>query len=961
MTDYRNKIALTESIPNDPLFDRQNWLRDTSGFDGDINVTSVWPDYTGRGVRIGVYDDGIEAANPEFAGSYDASLHLRWPWVGREVDGRVGIGELDHSNNSEPRHGTPVAGIIAANRDGSGVVGVAYDATVTAVPMFNELRPSGSEAYLLAAYRHQANFDVVNHSYWFGENFPTYNQAQADALKFVADTGRDGLGTIVVAAAGNERSAEVPRDTNGRGVLYADRHTVTVAALNGEGALADFGDPENPFSNGGTSLLVSAFGQNELTVDRTGEAGFNQQANTPSSPRLGDDVGFNGTSAAAPMVTGVVALMLEANPDLGWRDVREILAASARMTPGMSEADSNEARDWNGGGHAFSRDFGFGIVDAHAAVRLAETWTEQKTSADELFWFTGWTGANLTIAPGRVQSLTLEMDPNIDLETVELDLRMSLDGWHGGSADIGEMTISLTSPSGTTSQLVGYEPLRNQDFDGRLVVSSNEFLGEGSAGTWTIRITTSGVTAATLTDWQVNTYGSAVSDNDTYIYTDDFGALAAADPSRATLSDATGNDTINAAATRYNTLIDLTGTQRSIIAGTDVTVRGIENAISGDGDDTLIGNFQGNTLRGGRGDDHLVSGGWNLSIGGGGRDLLDGGAGDDTFVVNGRGPIEIVGGAGTDTVAFEMASAPNVTVDLAAGTGSILEFGPIRTSNLWLSGVENVTGGAGNDTLSGDAGANRLAGGLGTDVLTGRGGNDVYVGVNASDTIVEEAGGGRDHVHLQSGVRSYALGANVEDLTMASSGIVIPPITPPKVPGALPREFVRGNELANVITGNAEANAIDGGAGADVIYGGGGNDVIVGGLGADRLSGGLGTDVFVFRSIGEIGLGAGKSGSDVIADFVSGARPPSPFPNPPSTAFDRIDLSMIDANMTTAADDAFTFGTKVGRTGQLGVSYGQELGQDVTRLSADVSGDNIADFALLFVGHVTFQPDNFIL
>lgn len=456
------------------------------------------------------------------------------------------------------------------------------------------------------------------------------------------------------------------------------------------------------------------------------------------------------------------------------------------------------------------------------------------------------------------------------------------------------------------------------------------------------------------------------SGDDTYFYTDDFAAQVAADPSRATLIDTAGNDTINAAATTYDARIDLRASSpTSIIAGQELTIVGtIENAIGGDGDDTLIGNHLGNTLRGGRGDDRLFSSGW-LNSRDGSLDVLDGGDGDDALVIThpgfsstDPGSVRAIGGTGTDTLSFhpvDFLHFPELgfTADLANGTGS---FGFNDSVMVSISEVENVTGGSGDDKLFGDAGANRLDGGLGQDLLVGRGGDDVYGHVDASDTIVEEAGGGHDHVSLRYGVANYSLGANLEDLTLESAAIL--------VPDPMPRGLILGNELGNRITGNEDANAIDGGDGRDTIYGGGSNDVIVGGLGADRLSGGAGADLFVFRSIAEVGGSVSRPSGDVIVDFDSGAQP-GPVPWTPGSVVDRIDLSMIDANTATAADDAFTLGLRPGGLGQLNIAYGEI--QDglatraVTYLYADVTGDRAPDFSLTLHGHVTFTAGNFIL
>ena len=124
------------------------------------------------------------------------------------------------------------------------------------------------------------------------------------------------------------------------------------------------------FSEEGTNLLVSAPGE-AVPYEYDG------------STYLG-----NGTSYAAPIVSGVIALMLEANPNLGWRDVMEIIALSAKKidfsgTNSDNPWIENAAVNWNGGGNYFNVDYGFGGIDASAAVHLAENWTSTpKTSSN---------------------------------------------------------------------------------------------------------------------------------------------------------------------------------------------------------------------------------------------------------------------------------------------------------------------------------------------------------------------------------------------------------------------------------------------------------------------------------------------------------------------------------------------------------------------------------------------------
>ena len=149
-----------------------------------------------------------------------------------------------------------------------------------------------------------------------------------------------------------------------------------------------------------------------------------------------------------------------------------------------------------------------------------------------------------------------------------------------------------------------------------------------------------------------------------------------------------------------------------------------------------------------------------------------------------------------------------------------------------IAGIENVTGGAGNDVLTGDGLANRLTGGAG---------NDTYYANNV-DTISEGAGAGTDSVFTDSS--TFTLAANVENLT-----------------------FIGAGNFSG--TGNGSANVITGGSGKDVISGGGGSDVIKGGGGGDTLSCGAGNDTFVYSLITNSRPGSGNF--DTISDFTHGS------------------------------------------------------------------------------------------
>jgi Ca2+-binding RTX toxin-like protein len=221
-------------------------------------------------------------------------------------------------------------------------------------------------------------------------------------------------------------------------------------------------------------------------------------------------------------------------------------------------------------------------------------------------------------------------------------------------------------------------------------------------------------------------------------------------------------------------------------------------ALNGTGnglDNTLTGNAANNTLDAGAGNDTLD--------GGAGADTMIGRTGNDVYVVDNAADVVVENaGEGIDTVQalFTYTAGPNVENVVLLGTAALGATGNALDNTLTGNGASNVlSGGAGNDTLDGRAGADAMAGGAG---------NDTYVVDDALDVVSENPNEGTDAV--QSTI-SYALGANVEQLTLAGSAAIT----------------ATGNPLNNVLTGSAANNVLDGGSGADEMRGGAGNDTYV--------------------------------------------------------------------------------------------------------------------------------------
>jgi Ca2+-binding RTX toxin-like protein len=547
--------------------------------------------------------------------------------------------------------------------------------------------------------------------------------------------------------------------------------------------------------------------------------------------------------------------------------------------------DYNQADNWNGGGLHFSNDYGFGLVDARAAVRLAESWTAQSTSANERSFHaaagpgSGYGGGAHNerefipepampvlgappppfAAPLRY---TFNMDGNVDLETVALNLQM----FHQRISDV---VIRLTSPEGTTSTLLN-RPGLDQAEGGELdaddnvqgwTLTSNAFRGENGQGTWELQIwdtlNTAGVgDEGTVISATLNTFGSTPTTDTNYIYTDEFAAVnRASGMTRTRLFDTDGGiDTINASAVSTGVEIDLNPGRISFIAGSYVQVgdeSDIEHAFGGDGADTISGNSLINQLRGNRGADFLA--------GRGEHDFLQGGAGDDVLAGGADGDI-LDGGDGFDFASYYDATA-GVTVNLAdraQGTGD--------AQGDTFIGIEGLIGSAHPDSLYGDAKANDLRGGDGDvmdyldggggpDTMRGGGGWDVYVVDELGDVVEELADQGYDTVHSRS--TSHTLRENVEALEYV---------------GPVYTAFHGvGNSLNNTITALSGDDILEGGAGSDTLIGyhpwwgaGGlysGADTLDGGEDDDTLTGGDGFDTFKF--------GDGWD-NDTITDFTVG-------------------------------------------------------------------------------------------
>ncbi|MDA1179216.1 MAG: S8 family serine peptidase, partial [Planctomycetota bacterium] len=487
-------------VPEDDLFQDQWHLQNngqTGGSPGsDINVTDVWDTYTGTGVIIGIVDDGLEIAHPDLEDRIEDGLSLDLTGVPLDPADEDPTPEADGDG-----HGTAVAGVAAASQGNLiGGVGAAFGASLAGIriPFDNRL----TDAVVSAALTRLPNrIDIYNNSW--GEVLNGRLSRSVDPLTLAAlegTAGRNGLGSIFVFAAGNDRQQN--SDVN-YSVLTNSRHSIAVGAINDDGIQTSYSRP-------GASLFIATYsGDGALgitTTDLVGERGYNTSAEEAEGDYTDT---FGGTSSAAPLLSGGIALVLQANPGLSRRDVQHILAKSAVKTDDFDE-------DWvtNGAGLHVNHKYGFGSFDAQAATTLAQSWTN--VAAEKSINIKSAAGLNIAIPDNNTRGITssILVDSGIvDGQFVNRDMSVE---WVEVIPKIdhairGDLELVLRSPSGTESVLARQRGKNDAGGYSNWVFTTNRNWGETSLGEWTLtaRDLASGA-AGTLTSWEMNIYGTEV-------------------------------------------------------------------------------------------------------------------------------------------------------------------------------------------------------------------------------------------------------------------------------------------------------------------------------------------------------------------------------------------------------------------------------------------------------------------
>merc|ERR1719230_886079 len=460
--------VLKAADPTDPLFQHQWYLKNTGQNGGkpklDLNVAAAWAQgVTGKNVTTAIMDDGVDYMHPDLIhnynarASYDFSSNDPYPYP-RYTD--------DWFNS----HGTRCAGEVSGARD-NGVcgTGVAYDSMVAGIRMLDQ--PYMTDLIEANSMGHEPNLIDIYSASWGptddGRTVDGPRNATMRAIVRGVNEGRNGLGNIYVWASGDGGEDD---DCNCDGYA-ASMWTISINSAINDGRTA-------LYDESCSSTLASTFSNGRSA---------NPEAGVATTDLYGScTLKHSGTSAAAPEAAGVFALALEANPNLTWRDMQHLVVLTSKRNKLYDELHKWKS---NGRGLEYNHLFGFGVLDAGAMVREARDWI----TVPERFHC--------------VAAVTTEPAYPIPPPGEMLTIQLTTDACAGQDNEVryvehvqaiitarvtrrGDMTINMTSPSGTESILLAKRPFdddKEQGFQEWPFLTTHTW-GENPLGEWTLQV-----------------------------------------------------------------------------------------------------------------------------------------------------------------------------------------------------------------------------------------------------------------------------------------------------------------------------------------------------------------------------------------------------------------------------------------------------------------------------------------
>ncbi|XP_036746717.1 proprotein convertase subtilisin/kexin type 4 [Manis pentadactyla] len=453
----RRRVKRSVALPTDPWFPRQWYMNNQ--VQPDLNVLQVWSQgLSGHGVVISVLDDGIEKDHPDLWANYD-------PVASYDFNDYDPDPQPRYTPSDENRHGTRCAGEVAAiANNGLCGTGVAYNARIGGVRMLDGTITDIIEAQSLSLQ--QQHIHIFSASWGPEDDGRTVDGPgilTREAFRRGVTKGRGGLGTLFVWASGNGGLHYDNCNCDG----YTNSiHTLSVGSTTQQGHVPWY-------SEACASTLTTTYSSGVVTDPQIVTTDLHHQCTDKHT----------GTSASAALAAGMIALALEANPLLTWRDMQHLVVRASR--PARLQAE-----DWrsNGVGRQVSHHYGYGLLDARLLVDMARMWRSTQPQQK--------CAIQIVHQPTPILPL-LEVKKNVSactgrssvissLEHVQVQLSLSY-------SRRGDLEISLTSPMGTRSTLVAVRPF---DVSGEgysnWTFMSTHFWDEDPQGLWILGLENKG-------------------------------------------------------------------------------------------------------------------------------------------------------------------------------------------------------------------------------------------------------------------------------------------------------------------------------------------------------------------------------------------------------------------------------------------------------------------------------------
>jgi len=467
-------IAKTLGI-GDPIFQDQWHLYNHVQIGHDINVTGVWEQgITGKNSTISIVDDGLDMDSDDLKDNYFAKGSYDFNDQVEDPKPRL----------SDDKHGTRCAGEVSAVKNNVCGVGVAYGSKVAGERILSKVISDADEAVAMNyAYEHTQIYSCS----WGPPDDGTAMEQPGILIRRAmvngVQKGRNGLGSIYVFAIGNGAANDDNCNFDG----YTNSiYSVSVGGIDRKGL--------HPYySEKCSAQLVVTYSSGSGDAIHTTDVGKDKCYTS-----------HGGTSAAGPLVAGIYALMLEANPNLTWRDMQYLTALTAvKVENPDGDYQMNKAIN-----KEFSHQYGYGKADAYALVEAAKTWKNVKPQA----WYNSpWQHVKHPIPQGNqglssTVEVTKAMLAKANFDRIE-HVTVTMNVEHSRR---GDLSVELRSPTGMVSHIATHR--RNDNQHAGYVdwtFMSVAHWGEDGLGNWTVVVKDTNVNEheGSFTDWRLKLWG----------------------------------------------------------------------------------------------------------------------------------------------------------------------------------------------------------------------------------------------------------------------------------------------------------------------------------------------------------------------------------------------------------------------------------------------------------------------